>query len=637
MTIRIPHRLGTLLVGLLVLAVYWPGLAGGFFFDDGPSILQAPGVQMREFSWNALAQAWSSGGAGPTGRPVAQLSFALNHFFSGFDPWAFKLGNLLIHALCGVVIYALLRELLTGVRLAKALPEVRWMALAGAAVWALHPLQLLPVLHVVQRMTSLSALFLLLAFWLHIVARRGTGKTAGVCMLVAWALAWPLSILSKETGLLLPVFVVAWELLLRRDQVGRLDTFARLYVAAMGLAVLGLLLYLASGGAQWLWAGYEFRPFDVIQRLLSEARVLWFYVGLAALPRWSALGLYHDDIVVSSAWFEPWTTVPAVLGWIAVLWLIWFLRRRQPLAAFGLAWFLAGHLLESTVLPLELVHEHRNYLPLLGLLVALLGGLNELAQRDKLSPRVLAVLGLVAVLGCAVLTAARSHQYGDELRRTLAEVQHHPNSARAQHSLGAVLAELPAAAQAGSMVHGMAREHLDRATVLDPNFKMALLDLLGLGCRAGQGVDASALAELSRRLRSTLFAPADRNVLYYLKEMAVAGQICLNRTQVLQLFHAALANPQIGPGVQAMLHSWQADYLWLKEQDLAAAKGALAQALALNPGNPSNRLKWAQLLWLGGEHQAARQLLLELRSERLQAQERQTLEQLLAAGNITSP
>jgi protein O-mannosyl-transferase len=626
----------TLMLSLLALAVYWPGLTGGFFFDDGPSILQAPGVRMSEFSLDALAQAWSSGGAGPTGRPVAQLSFALNHYFSGLDPWAFKLANLLIHALCGAMVYLVLRELVEG-RLGQALSEPRWIALAGVALWMLHPLQLLPVLHVVQRMTSLSALFLLLAFWLHMVARRSTAKAALGLMLLAWGLAWPLSILSKETGLLLPVFVMAWELSLRRDLAGRLDTFARAYVAAILMAALGLLLYLTSGAAQWLWTAYDFRPFDATQRLLTEARVLWFYVGLAVLPRWSTLGLYHDDVIVSTGWFEPWTTLPAVLGWMAVLWLVWHLRRRAPLAAFGLAWFLVGHLMESTVLPLELVHEHRNYLPLLGLLLALLAGLNELVRRDKLSPRALAGLALVALLGCAVLTAGRAHQYGDELRRTLAEAQHHPMSARAQHNLGVVLADLPAAAQTGGMVHGMAREHLERATALDPNFKMALLEVLGLGCRAGQGVDAPALAELARRLRSTLFAPGDRNLLHLLKEMAVAGQICLNREQVLQLFRAALANPQVGPSVQAMLHSWLADYLWLKERDLPAAKDALAQSLALNPGNASNRLKWAQLLWLGGERQAASRLLLQLRSERLLSEERQTLEQLLAEGNITTP
>jgi tetratricopeptide (TPR) repeat protein len=623
-------------LGVICFALYWPGLRGGFFFDDGPSILFAPGVRMTELTWEQLVAAFWSGGAGPTGRPLAQLSFALNHYFSGFDPWAFKLSNLVIHTLCGVMVHTLLREFFSGSQGGRSY-QARWMALTGAALWMLHPLQLLPVLHVVQRMTSLSALFLLLALWLHIVARRSTGKVAVVCLLLAWGLAWPLSIMSKETGLLLPVYVLAWELMLFRKQGRQLDAFAKVYATAMLVAAFALMLYLISGSAQWLFAGYEARPFDATQRLLSEARVLWFYVGLAVWPRWSALGLYHDDFAISSGWLLPWTTLPAVLGWVAVLWLIWYLRRRARMVAFGLTWFLAGHLLESTILPLELVHEHRNYLPLLGLLWALLGGLSQFARMRKISHRALTGLALVGVLGCAAITAVRAHQYGNELRRTLAEVQFHPTSARAQYNLGIVLSALPTAAQVGTMTHSMAREHLMRATELDPNFKMALLEVLSQGCRASQGVDEVALAELTQRLRATLFAPGDRNVLYYAKEMAVAGQLCIWREQMEGLFRAALANPQTGVGVQSMIYSWLADYFWLGTGDLAAAKEALGQSLALNPEQPSNRLKWAQLLWLSGESQAARQVLLQLRSESLSAQERQTLEQLLQGSNMAPP
>lgn len=633
---RIPHGLAVLLLGLLTLGVYWPGLAGGFFFDDGPSILLAPGVQMRELSADALAQAWFSGGAGPTGRPMAQLSFALNHYFSGFDAWTYKLGNLFIHGLCGALVYLVLQELLRKRESASTL-MARWLALAVTALWLLHPLQLLPVLHVVQRMTSLSALFLLLAFWLHMLARRHTGKAAIVWMLLAWGLAWPLSILSKETGLLLPMFVLIWELLLRRDQAGRLDTFAKAFAVTIASVIASGLIYLWLGGAAWLWTGYDFRPFDAHQRLLSEARALWFYVGLVLLPRNSALGLYHDDFSISTAWLSPWTTAPAVLGWLAVLWLIWRLRRRSPLMAFGLSWFLVGHLMESTVLPLELVHEHRNYLPLLGLLIALVVAGAHWVERGAWSPRALVGVALLATMVCAATTALRAYQYGDELRRTLAEAQHHPDSARSRYNLGLVLASLPTAAQPGTMAHGMAREHLQRATALDPNFKMALLEMMALACRSGKGTDEVALAELAARLRHTLFIPADRNVLFHLKEMAVAGPPCLRREQVENLFQAALDNPKTSTAVQAMLYSWLADYFWLGERDLTAAKQALSRSLALNSAQPSNRLKWAQLLWIGGEHEAARQLLLELRSSRLSSEERKTLEQLLAASNIGKP
>lgn len=636
MNLRLSNWLIAAALALLTLATYSAGLQGGFFFDDGPSILHAPGVRMTDLSWEAIVQAWSSGGAGPTGRPVAQLSFGLNHYFSGYSPWAYKATNLFIHGLCAIFVYLVTRELFNMTRPAAARSNTlaSW---AVVAFWLLHPLQLLPVLHVVQRMSSLSALFLLAAFWLHIVARRINGAGPAWYLLLAWGVCWPLSVLSKESGLLLPVFVLVWELLPRRVAAGGLDRGARMGLALGLLAALITVGYLLSERAQWIWAAYAFRPFDAAQRLLTEARVLWFYVGLAVLPRWSAFGLHHDDLAVSTNWLSPWTTAPAVAAWLAVLLLIWRLRARAPLVAFGLAWFLAGHLMESTVLPLELAHEHRNYLPLLGLLVALAAALSQAMERAKIQPRAAAALVALALLVCTGVTALRAHQYGQDVRRTLTEAQHHPRSARAQHEAGAVLASLSVAADPASAAHAAAREHLAQATALDPNFKMALLETVALTCRSGLGADDVALNELSRRLRTTLFAPGDRSVLYHLKEMAIAGPPCLSRAQMDGLFNAARANPGVGPGVAAMLYSWQADYHWLSERDFVAAKQTLSKSLALDPMNPSNRLKWAQLLWLGGDREGAHRQLEALRAQPLSAEERATLTELLAASNITKP
>ena len=637
MHIRIPPWLMASLLGLLTLAVYWAGLHGNFFFDDGPSILHAPGVRMADLSWEALRQAWYSGGAGPTGRPVAQLSFALNHYFSGFSPFAYKATNLAIHGLCALLVYTVTRQLL------RCLPEpapqqhTAWLAGAIAALWLLHPIQLLPVLHVVQRMSSLSALFLLAAFGLHMAARTRGGRKGALLLLLAWAVAWPLSVLSKETGLLFPAFVLAWELLLRKASVGQLDRFARAYLALALAVALTVLVYLLSAKSQWLWAGYEFRPFTLPQRLLTEARVLWFYLGLMLLPRWSAFGLHHDDIAISTDALTPWTTLPALLGVGALLLLIWRTRQRAPLIAFGVAWFLVGHLMESTFLPLEIAHEHRNYLPLLGVLLAAAGLLLHAMGQPGVGKNAGLAITAVALVYFSAMTALRAHQFGEDLRRTLVDAQHHPDSAAAQSEAGQALAGLPEAARPGSTIHTAARSYYERATQLDPNFKMALLQLLALDCKAGLPVKRAEIDQLSRRLRATLFAPADRSVLYYLKEMAITGPTCLQRPEVGGLFAAALANPGVGPYNKAILYSWQADYLWLREQDLPAAKDALRKSLALNPSNPSNRLKWAQLLWIAGDRQAARNLLLALRDENLAADERSTLNELLAAGNISKP
>jgi len=628
-----PRILTTLALGLLLaltVAVYWAGLQGGFFFDDGPSILEVPGLRLAALTLDGFQQAWLSGGAGPSGRPVAQLSFALNYFFSGLSPFAYKATNLAIHLCNGLLVFGLARTLLTAAQPKAALRHRLLGAGAVAALWLLHPIQLLPVLHVVQRMTSLSALFLLLAFWLHIYARQRTGFASFLLLLPAWSLLWPLSILSKETGLLLPFFVLAWELILHRSTQGRLDRLARSYATLVGVGVLAVLAYALSPRANWLWAGFEIRAFTLPERLLTECRVLWFYLAQMVLPRFEAFGLYHDDIAISTGWLTPWTTLPALLGLAVLLGLAWGLRQRAPLLAFGLVWFFVGHALESTALPLELAHEHRNYLPLLGLALAAGWGLLQALQCKGERKTVGVALAVGALAYFAFVTALRSNQFGDDGLRTQIEAQHHRASPRAQFEAGRVLAGLPEAALANSPTHALARRHYEIAGELDPAFKMSWLGLIHLACQAGQAVQPAWLTELAQRLQNTPFAPGDRSLLYSVKEMSIAGKLCLRRSEIDSIFAAALANPSVNPSVAAMLHSWQADFYWLHEKDLPAARTALAKSLQLNPVNVSNRLKWAQLLYLDSELEPARRLLLALKDQNLSTDERQTLNELLA-------
>ena len=624
------------LAAALLAVIYWPGLYGDFFFDDEPSITLAQGVRLETLSPESIRQALASGGAGPSGRPVAQLSFALNHYFSGFDPFVFKATNLAIHFACGLLVFALTRRVL-GTAGPPARPHKLLIA-SGAvtALWLFHPIQLLPVLHVVQRMTSLSALFLLAALLLHIRGRESEGRAAVAWLLLAWGVLWPLSCLSKESGLLFPVFVLAWELVVRKNSFGRLDGFARGLMGLTAFFLVAGLAYAFSTRAQWLWAGYQLRPFSLTERLLTEGRVLWFYLDLAVIPDLKAFALYHDDFVVSRSLFSPWTTLPALLGLAGLALLAWRTRTRAPLVAFGILWFLAGHALESTVLPLELVHEHRNYLPVLGLFLAA-GWPLMLALERKGTHRTIGVALAAAMVGYfSLVTALRAHQFGDKLRRAQVEARNHPASARAQHEAGISLAGLPDAALRDSPTYALARTRYELAGKLDPNLKMNWLGLIHLNCKAGMPAKQADIEELARRLRETPFAPGDTGVLYNMKEMSIAGSVCLARPEMDAVFAAALANPGASPAVKAMLYSWHADYLWLRERDLAAARSALGQSLALYPFNPSNRLKWAQLLMLSGELAQARQLLLALRTEYFSAEERKTLDDMLTALNMTA-
>jgi len=486
-------------------------------------------------------------------------------------------------------------------------------------------------------MTSLSALFLFAAFWLHIRARQRGGLASIFMLLPSWSLLWPLSFFSKETGVLFPALVLAWELILHRNTQGHLDRFARVFATLAAVCAVAVMAYALSPRAQWLWSGYDMRPFSLTERVLTEGRVLWFYIALILLPRMEAFGLYHDDIVVSTGLLTPWTTLPALLGLAVLLGLVLWLRKRAPLVAFGIAWFFIGHAVESTVLPLELVHEDRNYLPLFGLVLAGGGGLLQALQSKGERKTLGVALALGAVVYCGLVTTLRSNQFGDDGLRTQLEAQHHRASPRAQYEAGLYLAGLPDASNASAPTYSFALRHYEIAGELDPSFKISLLGMIHLNCQARQPVDPAWVKELARRLQNTPFAPGDRTVLYSLKEMSNAGSICLNRSDIDSVFATALANPGVGPGVAAMLHSWHADYLWLSQKDMPAARAALANSLKLNPGNPTNRLKWAQLLYLDGEREPARVLLLALQDQNLTTEERKTLGELLATFTIAAP
>lgn len=632
---RFCHLVFAAIAIFLTIAIYWSGLHGGFFFDDDVNIRLNPGVRLEELSLAAIAQAMKSGISGPSGRPISQLSFGLSYFFNGFSPFAFKLTNLIVHCLNGILVFLL------ALQLSKNLlpgPSKRNMGLLFASVvafaWLVHPIQLTSVLYAVQRMTSLSALFLLAALLFHIGARDHGGRTGRARLIVAWGLLWPLAFLSKESGALFPLFALAWELIIRRNITGGLDRLARCFAAVVGLTLLAGAAYILLPRGHWLWAGYNLRPFSIVERLMTEGRVLWIYVGLILFPRLKDLGLYHDDIAISSSLLSPWTTLPAIAGLISLVWLAWRTRIKAPLFSFGLAWFLIGHGLESTVLPLEIAHEHRNYIPLFGVLLAGAWALTVALQREGVCKTIGATLAATMLAHFALVTALRAHQFGEEGRRTQIEAQHHRTSARAQHEAGLFLATLADAALPNSPAYSFAASHYQLACSLDPNSKMCWLGLIQLNCKAGRPAKSAWIGELARRLQQTPFSHGDRNVLYSIKEMSIDGPACLDRPNVDRLFSAALANPSVGNGVQSILYSWYSDYLWLHEQDMAAARRALGQSLKLDPANPSNRLKWAQLLFIAGEREPARRLLLELGSENLLSDDRKTLTKLLATYNI---
>lgn len=413
---------------------FWPGTTGDFLVDDYANLspIQSYGGIRNLETFQAYV---FSGVSGPTGRPLSLASFLIDAQSWPAHPYFFKRTNILIHALNGILLFAVILKLfqVMGRRDSSALN----IAFIAAAIWTIHPFNTSTVLYIIQRMTELATLFTLLGIWCYLHGRQKLFTHPGPAYLwmsggiVAFGL---LAIISKETGILLPFFIAAIELTLLR-QIPRPK-----YWAYWGIPMIGgpILLLLANMAARSINSEGSFmiRDFTLAERLMSEPRILLDYLSKIVFPM-NTPTLNADDIPVSRGLFTPWTTLPAIIVINAMIIAAFVYGKRFPVLAFAVLWFMAGHLLESTVLPLELYFEHRNYLPMVGPIVALAYYLDKLLEVKR--KKTVWITGvLLGVL--AVTTMNHSYTWGEHSRLINTWAKEQPNSVRAQvlYSLQAI-------------------------------------------------------------------------------------------------------------------------------------------------------------------------------------------------------
>jgi protein O-mannosyl-transferase len=607
---------------IVVVLIYYPGLSGDFFFDDNVTIVDNPALKLFDGSFSSLIAASSGGVASPLGRPLSMASFALNQHFSGPTPFYFKLVNLLIHLANGGLVFVLASQLWSRLSSGgRSFPAACWVT----AVWLLHPINLAPVLFVVQRMTSLAAFFTLAALCLYLYGRQRMGVRGWVAIAISLLALWPLGIMAKETALLLPLFIMICEWLVLGGLRLVPPRVSWSIAIILGLAATWALL------ANWrlIASGYEFRDFGLFERLLTEARVLWFYLLQLFIPWPDLFSLYHDDFQISLGLLSPPQTLLAVGGWAFVIALAFRLRKRAPLFAFAVAWFLAAHTLESTLLPLEIAYEHRNYIASLGILLWLAALLFSAPAHKfgKVPKHVLAACFLFFV---ALVTALRADQWGNEYRRTQLEAMIHPNSARASYEAGFALMERALLDGQGgnSVAYQMTVFHFKRAAALDRNGKAALIGQLYLDCLANAPKDADLRIALSERFATTPFRPGDRGLVHGLSTLLVENRLCLDETEAQALLAAALSNPAATGSVRAMIYAVAMDYAIGGLKSLPLALDHARAAVASDPGSAPMRINLIRLLLASGNESEARQQYQALSSLQIAPTDKSDFERL---------
>lgn len=354
---------------ILIALAYHAAPENGFHFDDESNIVRHGPVHMTEFSVERLTLAATEGRLPQ--RVIPNVSFALDWWRGDGYPRSFQFTNIAIHSATALATLAFLFLILQRARIP---PTIAWTSAAIAtAAWALHPIQVQAVTYIVQRMAALAALFIILAVWSYVKGRTSTHSLRWFAFCAVTSLA---ACLSKENAAVLPVLILLAEYGLCRPDLPRIRTAldrALLATPLLILTYLALDLALLQGPVwQFVDRGFAQREFTLLERLLTQPRVFFFHVGQILLPLPERFSIDHD-IALSRNLFDPWTTLPAHVGvalWIATGgWLL--LRTRHHILAFLMLWVPVTLSIESSFIPLEMIFEHRMYLPS----VALAGGL----------------------------------------------------------------------------------------------------------------------------------------------------------------------------------------------------------------------------------------------------------------------
>ena len=603
-------------LALLVALAYWPGRHGGFVFDDIHNIVQNPWLGVTTLHWRDWLLAAFSSPASDLQRPLAMLSFAANHYFTGMAPMPMKLTNIAIHALNAVLVLGLCQQLLAMLdATAATATRRRWAARFAAAAWALHPINLMAVLYVVQRMESLSHTFVFAGLWLYLLGRQRqlAGQPGGWFRVLAGIGGGTvLGLLAKESAVLLPLYAFLVEacLLGFRTARGGDRGDRRMW----SLFALGLFLP-ALAGLAWLsprilsagaWAS---RDFTLGERLLTEARVVVDYLRWTLLPDLGSLGLYHDDYPVSRGWLQPASTLACVLLVAGLVALAAWLHRRRPLSSLGIAWFLGAQLLTATVLPLELVFEHRNYFASLGACLLLADLLLLWPDRDA-PRRIGALLAVLVLAGFAALTWLRATEWNNPVRFFRSEAVKHPHSARATYEWARVVVNMTRM-QPDSPLLPDAWQALERARDASATGILPHQAALSLAARTGTlDQHRDWWTDLQQRLRTERRTASTYNGLVALTECAVSGACRFPPRDMLATYEAALHR-----GAHPMVLEIYGKYALQVLGDEALALQLWRDAAAGDPGEPSYRYNLARLLIRMGRHEEARAEIRRLRAQ----------------------
>ena len=458
-----------LLMAICTFFIYSSSIKGPFVFDDVVNIQDNPQIRLTELTLNGIVNA---GFESPcSNRPAANISFALNYYFNRYDTEGYHFINILMHILTGIILFYLIKvtlELLSAQNLKfrfetnilsdhsnaatcnstnliistspdsfnPASNELLFISFFTAFIWLVHPVQTQTVSYIVQRMNGMAAMFYILSFLSYVKARLSNSKGKKTALFLACILSGMLSLGSKEIAATLPFFIFLYEWYFFQDvNLNWLKRNSIYFLCLLCIIGFAALFFLGGHPIKSILSTYNHRDFTLWQRVLTEFRVVIYYIGLILFPYPMRLNLLHD-FPISHSFVNPITTL---LSFIAISGLIVTAigsAKKERLLSFCILWFLGNLVIESSVIGAEIIFEHRLYLPSMFFILVFV----SLIYRFGSSKWIGGILLCTMVILFSVWTYQRNIVWSDDVRLWKDCVVKSPHQPRQHYNLGVVLA-----------------------------------------------------------------------------------------------------------------------------------------------------------------------------------------------------
>lgn len=367
------------LIAVITVLIYSNTFDATWHLDDYPNIIENSGIHPVELNFESMIQSLHASVDGGSYkrdsiyRPVAMFTFALNWYAGADRVFGYHIVNILVHIISGIFLFLTLRLILATPRAGIKDDSIQYQAtLMATVLWTIHPIHTSAVTYIVQRMASLAGMFYIAGLYFYVKFRQAAFADKKAMFFCAFTASGVLAFFSKENAILiLPSILLLEAIFFHR--ITTKDLLRPKFI----LVVLALILFLFAVANIWtgndiarLVNAYDNRPFTPVERLMTQSRVICLYLSQLFYPLSSQFSMAHD-IAISKSFFSPWTTLPAILFMVSLFVSGIVLQKKYPLAGFAILFFFLNHSIESTFLNLELVFEHRNYVPSMFLFVPL--------------------------------------------------------------------------------------------------------------------------------------------------------------------------------------------------------------------------------------------------------------------------